>query len=215
MKNKKRYILPIIIIIVLIIRGFSIVNLNKNNEDTSKISSSEDEELKLLDKQVEFIKSLVGLESKEMQILDNPLRLEGTFIIPEKTLLKGIQYYLETFKNTDIKDVKVSINNDGIRISGRYNLFLKFMTPVELTVVPSLTKDGDLKLDLNDIKVLKLKINDKIIDSIVESWFSNLKGISTDNGGVVIDKSDFKGVSLKSLSVESSNLIISISVKFS
>ena len=213
LKNKKLYVI-VIIVIMLLIGGIGIINFNKsNNFETHNGTSNSNEELKLLDNQVAFVKALVGLESKEMKIIDNPLRLEGSFIIPDKTLLNSIEYYLAKSKNTDIKDVEVSINKDGIEISGKYNLFAKFMTPVEITVVPSITKENDVKLDLKDIKVLKLKINNKIIDAIIESWFSNLQGIRIDNGDVVIDKSNFKGVTVKSLSIESSNFVIGISIK--
>lgn len=189
--------------------------INIGHDYTGKKPSLEiesDTNIKIPDKQKEFLQVLVGLESKNMKIEDNPLRIEGTFIIPEGTVLKGIKYYLKTSKNKDIKDVEINLESDQMKIKAKYSLFGKFKTPVEMSVVPSLTENSDIRLDLKDIKVLNLKINQKLIDSIINNWFSDQKGISVDDGDVIIDKRNFNGISLNDLSIKSSDLIINLSI---
>ncbi|RDY27879.1 hypothetical protein CHL78_007700 [Romboutsia weinsteinii] len=214
MKKKRNYIIGIIILAIMIIIAISVSYMSKNSKvENKKEQIEESTNIKLEDKQLEIFKTLVGLESKEMKIVDNPLRVDGTFLIPQETVLNGVNYYLKTSKNKDIKDVEVSLLENSIKIKAKYNLFGTFKTPVEISVVPSLTKDSDIKLDLKDIKVLNLKINQKLIDSIIDNWFTNQEGITIDGGDVIIDKKNLKGITVKDISIKSSNLIIGLSLK--
>lgn len=214
MKDKKRYLIIGLVLAILILGTVSFVYLSKSeNEEKNQVNITTEENLNLDDKQIELFNILVGLESKEMKIVSNPLRIEGTFIIPKDTALNGIEYYLKSSNNKDIKDVEIELDSNTLKVNAKYNLFGKFKTPVEMSVVPSLTKESDIKLDLKDIKVLNLKINQKIIDGIIGNWFSNLNGISVDGGDVVIDKRNFKSISIKDLSIEDSKLLIGLSLK--
>lgn len=216
--NKKRiYIFSgIIVSIILVLVLLSKTKIDNNYSDKKpELDIKSDNNISIQDKQREFLKALVGLESKSMRIEDNPLRIEGTFVVPQDTVLKGVQYYLNTSKNKDIKDVEIKIESELIKIKAKYNLFGKIKTPVEMSVLPSLTENSDIRLDLKDIKVLNLKINQKLIDSIINNWFSDQKGISVDNGDVIIDNRNFKGVSLNDLLIKSSNLIINLGINLS
>lgn len=198
----------------MIIIAISVSYMSKNSKvENKKEQIEESTNIKLEDKQLEIFKTLVGLESKEMKIVDNPLRVDGTFLIPQETVLNGVNYYLKTSKNKDIKDVEVSLLENSIKIKAKYNLFGTFKTPVEISVVPSLKENSDIKLDLKDIKVLNLKINQKLIDSIIDNWFTNQEGITIDGGDVIIDKKKLKGITVKDISIKSSNLIIGLSLK--
>lgn len=214
MKKKRNYIIGIIILAIMIIIAISVSYMSKNSKvENKKEQIEESTNIKLEDKQLEIFKTLVGLESKEMKIVDNPLRVDGTFLIPQETVLNGVNYYLKTSKNKDIKDVEVSLLENSIKIKAKYNLFGTFKTPVEISVVPSLKENSDIKLDLKDIKVLNLKINQKLIDSIIDNWFTNQEGITIDGGDVIIDKKKLKGITVKDISIKSSNLIIGLSLK--
>ena len=213
MKKKRNFIIGMVVLSIMIIMAVSISYISKSSSSDNKTQVETNTNIKLEDKQLEIFKTLVGLESKEMKILDNPLRIDGSFIIPEDTVLNGVKYYLKTSKNNDIKDVEIRLLSNSIKINAKYNLFGTFKTPVEISVVPSLTKESNIKLDIKDIKVLNLKINQKLIDSIISNWFTDQKGITVDGGDVIIDKNNFKDISVKDISIESSKLVIDISLK--
>ena len=212
--NKKRiYITLGIILTAILVSVLLQINISHDySSNKPELDIESNTNIKIPDKKREFLKVLVGLESKNMKIEDNPLRIEGTFVVPQDTVLNGIKYYLKTSKNKDIKDVEINLESEKMKIKAKYNLFGKFKTPVEMSVVPFLTENSDIRLDLKDIRVLNLKINQKLIDSIINNWFSDQKGISVDDGDVIIDKRNFKGVSLNDLLIKSSNLVINLSI---
>ena len=168
--------------------------------------------LNLPQSQIDYIQSLVGLESKNMKILDNPLRIEGSFYIPEDTILTYINKYLKDTNNKDIENIKITINKNGLTIGGQYKLLTYLKTPIDIDIMPTLTKDSDLKLNLKDIRLLNLSLNNDIVDAIAGSWISDLKNISVDQGDIIIEKSFFKNTNIKSISVEEDYLIINLSI---
>lgn len=210
MINKKYVLisLSLLLIIILFIMGsFEWEKINNN-----KMEMDVNTNLNLPKEQVEYIQSLVGLESKNMKILSNPLRIEGSFHIPEDTILSCINRYLKDSKNKDIEDVKVMINRDGLTIGGQYKLFNYLRTPIDVDILPTLTEDNDLKLNLKDIRLLNLSLSDDIVDSIADSWFSDLDNITVNKGNIIIDKSFFKNTKIRSISVKEDYLIIDLSI---
>lgn len=213
MKNRNKYLLISIIFLILIslffIGSFEWRNINKNSH---KIDMDVNTSLDLPQNQIEYIQSLVGLESKNMKILDKPLRLEGSFYIPEDTILTYINHYLKNSNNKDIQNIKVTINKDGLTIGGKYKLLAYLKTPIDIDILPTLTKDNDLRLNLKDIRLLNLSLSDDIVDAIANSWFSNLDNITVDKGDIIIDKSFFKNTKIKSISIKEDYLIIDLSI---
>lgn len=212
MKNKRKYLLIGIIVFIFIslffIGRFEWKNVNNN----SKIDMDVNTNLDLRQSQIEHIQSLVGLESKNMKILDNPLRIEGSFYIPENTILTYIELYLKDTNNKDIENIKVTINKNGLTIGGQYKLIAYIKTPIDIDILPTLTKDNDLKLNLKDIRLLNLSLSDDIVDAIADSWFSDLDNITVHQGDIIIDKSFFKNTNIKSISVEEDYLVIDLSM---
>ena len=214
MKLKRNYIIVLLIFFIIIV--ISIVGIfeykNINNEK-SPIDINMNTDLNLQDDQIEVLQSLVGLESKDMKILDNPLRIEGSFYIPEETILTYINHYLKISNNKDIENIEVAISENGLTIGGQYKLFNYLKTPIDIDILPSLTNDNNLRLHLKDIRLLNLSLSENIIDAIVNSWFSDLENITVDDGDVIIDKSFFKTTEIKSISVKEDYLVINLSVK--
>ncbi|WP_455540064.1 DUF2140 family protein [Terrisporobacter sp.] len=212
MKNKKR----LLFVIVFILIGLFFVGEHQwkqvNNKD-NKIGMNIGTDVNLPRNQIEYIKSLVGLESKNMKILDNPLRVEGSFYIPEKTILSYINYYLKNSKNKDIENVQVTINKNGLTLKGQYKILAGFKTPIDIDILPTLTSNGDLKLELKDIRVLNFSLGGNIVDAIVKSWFSDLNNIKVEKGSIIIDKSFLKNASIKGIEVKEDYLVIDLSVK--
>lgn len=214
MNNKRKYLLVILSIFIII--GLFLLGdyqWKRINDKDNKIDVDIDTDVNLPQNQIEFIQSLVGLKSKDMKVLDNPLRIEGSFYIPEDTILSYINHYLKNSNNEDIENIKVTINKNGLTIGGNYKLIAGFKTPIDMDILPSLTSGNDLKLNLKDIRVLNLSLSDNIVDAIAKSWFSNLDNITVDKGDIIIDKSFFKNTSIKKIEVKEDYLVIDLSTK--
>lgn len=213
MGNKRKYLFIILIIFILIILFFlGSFEWKSINNKNSKIDIDVNTNLNLPKSQIEYLQSLVGLESKNMKILDNPLRVEGSFYIPEDTILSYINHYLKNSNNKDIENVQVTINKNGLTIGGQYKLLAYLKTPIDIDILPTLTEDNDLRLNLKDIRLLNLSLNNDIIDAIVDSWFSNMDNVTVDKGDIIIDKSFFENANIKSISVEADYLVMDLSV---
>ena len=214
MKLKRNYIIVLLIFfIIIVISIVGIFEYKSMNNQKSPIDINVDTDLNLPDNQIEVLQSLVGLESKDMKILDNPLRIEGSFYIPEETILTYINHYLKISNNKDIENIEVAISENGLTIGGQYKLFNYLKTPIDIDILPSLTNDNNLRLHLKDIRLLNLSLSENIIDAIVNSWFSDLENITVDGGDVVIDKAFFKNTEIKSISVKEDYLVINLNVK--
>lgn len=214
MKLKRNYIIVLLIFfIIIVISIVGIFEYKSMNNQKSPIDINMDTDLNFPDNQIEVLQSLVGLESKDMKILDDPLRIEGSFYIPEETILTYINHYLKISNNKDIENIEVTISENGLTIGGQYKLFNYLKTPIDIDILPSLTNDNNLRLHLKDIRLLNLSLSENIIDAIVNSWFSDLENIIVDGGDVIIDKAFFKNTEIKSISVKEDYLVINLSVK--
>ncbi|MCI7207555.1 MAG: hypothetical protein MSA15_16370 [Clostridium sp.] len=214
MKLKRRSIIILVVLfIALVLSLFGIYELSIKNNQKSSIDIDVNTSLNIPKEQMQYLQSLVGLESKNIKILDNPLRIEGSFYIPEETILTFINHYLETSNNKDITNLNVTINENALTIEGQYKLLTYLKTPIDIDILPTITKDKNLKLNLKDIRLLNLSLNDNIIDAVIDSWFSNLENISVDRGDVIIDKSFFKNTEIKSISLKEDYLVIDLIIK--
>ena len=214
MKLKRRSVIILIILFIfLVLSLFGIYELSIKNNKKSSVDIDVNTSLNIPKNQIQYLQSLVGLESKNMKILENPLRIEGSFYIPEETILTFMNHYLETSNNKDVTNLNVTINENALTIEGQYKLLTYLKTPIDIDILPTITKDKNLKLNLKDIRLLNLSLNDNIIDAVVDSWFSNLENISVDRGDVIIDKSFFKSAEIKSIDLKEDYLVIDLSLK--
>ena len=214
MKLKRRSIIILVVLfIALVLSLFGIYELSIKNNKKSSVDIDVNTSLNIPKEQMQYLQSLVGLESKNMKILDNPLRIEGSFYIPEKTILTFINHYLESSNNKDITNLNITINKNALTISGQYKLLTYLKTPIDIDILPTITKDKNLKLNLKDIRLLNLSLNENIIDAVIDSWFSDLENISVDRGDVIIDKSFFKNTEIKSIDLKEDYLVIDLSLK--
>ena len=213
MKFKRKIIIPLIILIFIILLFVGIYELSIKNNKKSSLDIDVNTSLNIPKEQMQYLQSLVGLESKNIKILDNPLRIEGSFYIPEETILTFINHYLESSNNKDITNLNITINENALTISGQYKLLTYLKTPIDIDILPTITKDKNLKLNLKDIRLLNLSLNENIIDAVIDSWFSDLENISVDRGDVIIDKSFFKNTEIKSIDLKEDYLVIYLSLK--
>ena len=214
MKLKRRSIIILVVLfIALVLSLFGIYELSIKNNKKSSLDIDVNTSLNIPKEQMQYLQSLVGLESKNIKILDNPLRIEGSFYIPEETILTFINHYLESSNNKDITNLNITINENALTISGQYKLLTYLKTPIDIDILPTITKEKNLRLNLKDIRLLNLSLNDNIIDAVVDSWFSDLENISVDRGDVIIDKSFFKNTEIKSIDLKEDYLVIDLSLK--
>ena len=214
MKLKRRSIIILIILFIfLVLSLFGIYELSIKNNKKSSVDIDVNTSLNIPKEQMQYLQSLVGLESKNIKILDNPLRIEGSFYIPEETILTFINHYLESSNNKDITNLNITINKNALTIEGQYELLTYLKTPIDIDILPTITEDNDLKLNLKDIRLLNLSLNENIIDAVIDSWFSDLENISVDRGDVIIDKSFFKNTEIKSIDLKEDYLVIDLSLK--
>ena len=214
MKLKRRSIIILVVLfIALVLSLFGIYELSIKNNKKSSVDIDVNTSLNIPKEQMQYLQSLVGLESKNIKILDNPLRIEGSFYIPEETILTFINHYLESSNNKDITNLNITINKNALTISGQYKLLTYLKTPIDIDILPTITKEKNLRLNLKDIRLLNLSLNENIIDAIIDSWFSDLENISVDRGDVIIDKSFFKNTEIKSIDLKEDYLVIDLSLK--
>lgn len=213
MKFKRKIIIPLIILIFIILLFVGIYELSIKNNKKSSLDIDVNTSLNIPKEQMQYLQSLVGLESKNIKILDNPLRIEGSFYIPEETILTFINHYLESSNNKDITNLNITINENALTISGQYKLLTYLKTPIDIDILPTITKEKNLRLNLKDIRLLNLSLNENIIDAVIDSWFSDLENISVDRGDVIIDKSFFKNTEIKSIDLKEDYLVIDLSLK--
>lgn len=213
MKFKRKIIIPLIILIFIILLFVGIYELSIKNNKKSSVDIDVNTSLNIPKEQMQYLQSLVGLESKNIKILDNPLRIEGSFYIPEETILTFINHYLESSNNKDITNLNITINENALTISGQYKLLTYLKTPIDIDILPTITKEKNLRLNLKDIRLLNLSLNENIIDAVIDSWFSDLENISVDRGDVIIDKSFFKNTEIKSIDLKEDYLVIDLSLK--
>ena len=213
MKFKRKIIIPLIILIFIILLFVGIYELSIKNNKKSSLDIDVNTSLNIPKEQMQYLQSLVGLESKNIKILDNPLRIEGSFYIPEETILTFINHYLENSNNKDITNLNITINENALTISGQYKLLTYLKTPIDIDILPTITKEKNLRLNLKDIRLLNLSLNENIIDAVIDSWFSDLENISVDRGDVIIDKSFFKNTEIKSIDLKEDYLVIDLSLK--
>ena len=214
MKLKRRSIIILVVLfIALVLSLFGIYELSIKNNKKSSVDIDVNTSLNIPKEQMQYLQSLVGLESKNIKILDNPLRIEGSFYIPEETILTFINHYLENSNNKDITNLNITINKNALTISGQYKLLTYLKTPIDIDILPTITKEKNLRLNLKDIRLLNLSLNENIIDAVIDSWFSDLENISVDRGDVIIDKSFFKNTEIKSIDLKEDYLVIDLSLK--
>ena len=109
MKLKRRSIIILVVLfIALVLSLFGIYELSIKNNQKSSIDIDVNTSLNIPKEQMQYLQSLVGLESKNIKILDNPLRIEGSFYIPEETILTFINHYLESSNNKDITNLNIT-----------------------------------------------------------------------------------------------------------
>ncbi|MDY4078044.1 MAG: hypothetical protein SOY42_04540 [Clostridium sp.] len=212
LKNKKVIFLVISIIIAFIFGMFFASSLNGKEEkvkETPLNSTVYNSEV------LEFLNSIAGIKAENLEIISDPVSLQGTLFAPKESILNGINYFLEKTENEKMKNVALYTEKESITISVDYKVTKKISTPIEVKISPKLNDNKDLVINIDELKLLDIKlpkwIVNLIMDSFVKDWFPEEdKNIQFTKGAVIIDKESFNGVELENLEVENEGLRIKL-----
>lgn len=219
-KNNKKSLKWIgsISIVLIIITIFIRFSDNKPKESiNSKIDKVEtsisNEQEKSIKNTIDFVSSMYGLEVNYLKVINDPVGLRGKLITPNKTVTSGLNYIMDNIiKNDKLDDIKISLNEGSAIINVIYKVTDKIKTPVEMTIIPKLTNDNSLQIEIKEVKFSDIKIFKWIVDfstsKFIKEWIpkdSKFK-IEYKDGNVVIDKNNFKGVTFNDITITSKSL---------
>lgn len=200
---------------------FSIKKLDtQSNQQVKKIENSEEKVKNTEGKNLTFFIDIAGVKATNAELIDNPVGVKGEFLVPEKSILNGINYFLKETKNDKISNVNIDIEENGIIAKVDYKVNQNITTPIEVKFLPTVDKNNNLILNIKKVKLLDLKLYDWIVDialkSFIKDWFSKDSNINVkfEKGNVVIDKNNFKEVMLKNISLGSKDLKINMIIDF-
>ncbi|MGY5266533.1 hypothetical protein [Paraclostridium bifermentans] len=223
MKNKKQKIFLGIIIFLILSATiiFSIKKLDTQpTQQVKKIENNKDIVENSEAKNLTFFRDIAGVKATNIELIDNPVGVKGEFLVPEKSILNGINYFLKETKNDKISNVNIDIEENGIIAKVDYKVNQNITTPIEVKFLPTVDKNNNLILNIKEVKLLDLKLYDWIVDialkSFIKDWFSKDSNIDVkfEKGNVVIDKNNFKQVMLKNISLGSKDLKINMIIDF-
>lgn len=223
MKNKKQKIFLGIIIFLILFATiiFSIKKLDTQpNQQVKKIENNKDLVENSESKNLTFFRNIAGVKATNIELIDNPVGVKGEFLVPEKSILNGINYFLKETKNDKINNVNIDIEENGIIAKVDYKVNQNITTPIEVKFLPTVDKNNNLILNIKEVRLLDLKLYDWIVDialkSFIKDWFSKDSNIDVkfEKGNVVIDKNNFKQVMLKNISLGSKDLKINMIIDF-
>lgn len=217
--NKKTatyIIIAIVIAIFIVCFGIFIKgNIDKSNE-SNNTNIVEESNAMPNNGVIEFLRSIQGLKIESLELIDNPVGFEGSFLVPKEALKNGVDYFLKESKNEKISKVNVDIGDGYIKANVDYKIIAGVTTPIEVKVNPSLNENKDLVLKIEEVKFLDLKIANWIVNigvkNFIKDWFpenSEMK-VQFNDGNVVIDKSNLKGVILNNIKIDSEVLKLDI-----
>lgn len=215
--SKKTVTISISLIVVILIGIFVFTYINKpenntNSTGTTQIEQDTEQKNDNSNKTIEFLKSVHGLKIENVELINNPVGFDGVFLAPKESISNGVDYFLKESKNDKIDKVNIDIGNGYIKAKMDYKITKKITTPIEVKIIPSLNKSKDLLLTIDDVKFLDLNIAKWIVDigvkNFVKDWFPKDSKIIVEfnEGSVLIDKSNFKGITLNGIAIDSKEL---------
>ena len=203
-KNKKAIIITLSSTAIL--GGLIFININSNKKDNST---------QVIDHTVNNIS--INKENPAL-ITDknNTLNLlKGTIIgaqIPEEVLYNFLTNFIQENNIEGIKDLFISINEQGITLKAKYSLLNFINIPAEFVLIPS-HKDSSLILTLDKVKIMSFKIK---VDKIIEKWINaneEIQSIATyNNGAITIDISNLKPIQVEEISLLEGKINISCKI---
>lgn len=222
-ENKKKNLKWIGLISILLIISTIFIKLSNNTKDNidSKIDKVEasisNEQEASIKNTIDFISSIYGLEVNYLKVIKDPVGLKGKLIAPKETVTSGLDYIMDNIiKNDKLDDMKISLNEGSATINVIYKVTDKIKTPVEMTIVPKLTKDKSLQIEIKEVRFLDMKIFKWLVDfstsKFIKEWIPKDSGFEIEykDGNIVIDKNNFKGITFNDINITTKSLDLDI-----
>lgn len=218
-ENKKKYLKWIcLIFIVFIITIF--IKFSDNNSKGNKYSkidkvetSISNEQEKSIKNTIDFVSSIYGLEVNYLKVIKDPVGLKGKLVAPKETVTNGFDYIIDNIiKNDKLDDMDISLNEGSATVNVIYKVTEKIKTPVEMTIIPKLTNDKSLQIEIKEVKFLDMKIFKWIVDfstsKFIKEWIPKDSKFKIDykDGNIVIDKNNFKGITFNDINITTKSL---------
>lgn len=218
-ENKKKYLKWIcLIFIVFIITIF--IKFSDNNSKGNKYSkinkvetSISNEQEKSIKNTIDFVSSIYGLEVNYLKVIKDPVGLKGKLVAPKETVTNGLDYIIDNIiKNDKLDDMDISLNEGSATVNVIYKVTEKIKTPVEMTIIPKLTNDKSLQIEIKEVKFLDMKIFKWIVDfstsKFIKEWIPKDSKFKIDykDGNIVIDKNNFKGITFNDINITTKSL---------
>ncbi len=218
-ENKKKYLKWIyLIFIVFIITIF--IKFSDNNSKGNKYSkidkvetSISNEQEKSIKNTIDFVSSIYGLEVNYLKVIKDPVGLKGKLVAPKETVTNGLDYIIDNIiKNDKLDDMDISLNEGSATVNVIYKVTEKIKTPVEMTIIPKLTNNKSLQIEIKEVKFLDMKIFKWIVDfstsKFIKEWIPKDSKFKIDykDGNIVIDKNNFKGITFNDINITTKSL---------
>lgn len=219
MKNKRIAIILIILLLVITgIIGCTYFNKSIDNSDdqikNEQISNSNNDTADI----VEFLGSIAGVKVIDIEIINNPVGFTGEIYAPKESIKNGVYYYLFNTNNEKMEDLKIDIDDNSLSVYVNYKVNKVIKTPIEVKVNPELNDNGDLVINIDEVKLLDIKIADWVVNLVlnnfIKDWFpSNVDlNLEFNKGNVVVYRENFKGISINEISLEEEGLKVNVTI---
>lgn len=205
--NDKR--VRIVIIFFLVLIPIVLIASNVYRKETNNREVKNEEKYKG-EKSIDglgFISSIAGVRANNVEIINNPVGFKGELFAKDEAITNGVNYFLDKTNNDKMENLKIGILKDKITLTVDYNVMFNIKTPIEVSASPRLNENGDLVIEILEVRFLDLKVADFIVNialnSFIKDWFPSEGEIDVtfNKGEVIVSKSEFDGVELKKLEV--------------
>ena len=216
--SKKTLTISISIAILILFGVYVFTRPSTNDYKQNNNNKIEKNEETSNNKIINFLSAVQGLKIENLELVDNPVGFEGVFLAPEQSIRNGLDYFLNENKNEKISKVSIDVDSGYIKVKVDYKIINNITTPIEVKVIPSLNEDKDLILKIDEVKFLDLKIANWIVDlgvkNFLKDFFSGNNNLLLEfnDGSVLIDKSNFKGIVLNNISIDSKMLKLDVRI---
>lgn len=168
-------------------------------------------ELETKDESIENIIS--GIDFKNIYLTDNMSKVTLDIIVSSDDVKSMIDYYLQQKNNIKIDETNIEIKENSILLTANYKITDDIITPIEIELIPSITNNNDLQLEIVNVKLLELKIPDKLLNIIFDRFITDLFTDAEINGtNIIINKDKFEGIILNNIVINLDEMIINVTM---
>ena len=106
-----------------------------------------------------------GSYINSMEVVKNPLRMVGKISVSEEEFKNLIYTLMQKHGINELENNFVEMKSGKIKVAGPYKVFGLVNSQYELELRPTL-KDGNLVVSLENVKLGKFKLSDKMLEKI-------------------------------------------------